>query len=40
MKNIEEKIINQTARLEEISQWEKHVFENFSNIDLDKVKIV
>ena len=40
MKNIEEKIINQTATLEEISQWEKHVFENFSNIDLDKVKIL
>lgn len=40
MKNIEEKIINQTATLEEISQWERYVFENFSNIDLDRVKIL
>lgn len=38
MKEIEQKIINQTASLEEISQWEKYVFENFSSIDLDKVK--
>lgn len=40
MKNIEDKIINQTANIEEISQWEKYVFDNFSNIDLDKVKIL
>ena len=40
MKNIEEKIINQTATLDEISQWERYVFENFSSIDLDKVKIL
>lgn len=40
MKDIEKKIIAQTASLEEISQWEKYVFENFSSIDLDKVKIL
>lgn len=32
MKNIEEKIINQTATLEEISQWERYVFENFQTL--------
>lgn len=40
MKEIEEKIINQTASLEEITQWERYVFENFSNIDLDRVKVL
>lgn len=40
MKKIEERIANKTASLEEISQWEKYVFENFSSIDLDKVKIL
>ncbi|MCE3047490.1 hypothetical protein [Helicobacter kayseriensis] len=40
MKAIEEKILSHIATLEEVEQWEKYVFENFSTIDLDRVKVL